>query len=323
MPAITAEPWDSAKTYYEGDVVSHKGYFYRRLKGTSASGEDPKTATYTVTFTADASGNKGQNTPSDTNLLPPVDKTMRVWTIADEGFSYHMARVRGLKADSLELIPNSTTPDKFSYLQFKDEYAMVCVRNMKAGYDEEDEFMIPPNNASYAGWGMPAGMSADFDDTDYDYDVGFFGEWVYGPGAGIYEYGAPKKYGWYASVGGLQGACFIPNTVLGALAPGTPDPEGAPNYQEYYSVPAFSNESFGSIFASMSSFSRSYDYANYEQTGTPPVTVIVSGGTFTTPSFADEWQNNPNWTGIEVKDIDQAGDDYAGTSGTDPDMNAE
>jgi len=316
MPAIVAEPWESTKTYYEGDVVSHKGYFYRRLKGSSGTNEDPKTATYTVTFSADASGNKGQNTPTDTNLLPNVDKTMRVWTIADEGFSYQMERVRGLPIGALE--PAFDFDNKRTYLQYNGEYSMICVRNLSGGYDEEDPFMKPPANASYAGWGMPAGMNAEFVVGDYDYDIGFFGEWVYGPGAGIYEDNAPKKYRWYE--GQLQGACFIPNTVLGSLAIGTPDPDESPDYQEYFTQPAFSDESFGSIFASMCSFSRDYTYANWEPVGSPPVQTIVAGGTFTTKSFQDNWQNVFDWTGIEPKDDNQSGDDVAGTSGTDPDM---
>lgn len=289
MALVVPEPWDPEATYDVDDLVSYGGYMYRAMT-TIAAGDNPRTATFTCTFSPNASYQK----------YDPIDPignetlTMRKWTIVDYEFSVHMAKLRGLNPEAL--IPAFDFNFKHSYLQMRGEFTTICVRNMYGGYnngdDEEIDFMIPPALASYAGYGMPAALNSEYDDVA---NFGFFGEWVFAPSAGLYEDGAPKAYRYgLLQTNPLYGACFSPNTVLS---------------MDGYA--AYSSETAGAMFASMATFNRDYTYALIDDYG-PPVTY-VEGGTFTTPGFQDNWTAAGN-------DWDPAS---AGTSGTDPDMDTD
>lgn len=167
--------WDPGATYAEGDRVTYGGYIYIAMTAIS-SGDDPRTATFTETFT----NRIGAGTAT---------ATMRKWTIWDYPVGHYMAQARGLPAFELTTLPQART---------------FCVRGE---FDDLTENYTYPTSASYEGYNMPGGLDCNWPaelmaaPSEVPFEDYSWGRLV------------PKKYPYQPSVGGEEAVCFQPNTV--------------------------------------------------------------------------------------------------------------
>jgi hypothetical protein len=266
-------PWDKEKAYNVGERVSYGGYIYELMDGPSTN-DNPRTATYSATFTPTALGG------SSTTL------TMRRWLLWDYPAGYYMAIQRGLPPFSLiDLLGN---------VPVSNEVRLVQVR-AKAKVNEPDPYNDTydlPDKASYEGYRMPAGMDSkwldpeDYDFIDYSVDppVPYSvtgGKLMYAPATAAYADGYPAAYEIFD--GQSQGVCFSPTCIIPLTTSGLDD-----DGNEVYNVnPIMQTETQGQMIASYGTFSREFKFL---VAGSPRFETEET----TTTGFQDDYLASPS-----------------------------
>ena len=238
-------PWDKETAYTEGNRVSFGGYIYELMDGPSTN-DDPRSATYSETFTPTALGG------SSTTL------TMRKWLLWDYPAGYYMAIQRGLPPFSLI--------DIFTVSPVSNQVRLVQVR-AKASVDENetnDDNYDLPDKASYQGYRMPGGMDTtwldpeDFNFLDFSEDppepyTVTGGKLMYAPATAAYEDGYPAAYN--ILDGQAYGVCFSPTCIIPITTSEVVDENTI-----YYINPIMQTETQGQMIASYGTFSREFKY---------------------------------------------------------------
>jgi hypothetical protein len=265
-------PWDKETEYTEGNRVSFGGYIYELMDGPSTN-DDPRSATYSATFTPTALGG------SSTTL------TMRKWLLWDYPAGYYMAIQRGLP-------PFSLVP-AFGNAGVCGEVRLVQVR-AKANVNEIDPYQDTydlPDEASYEGYRMPAGMDTKWEDPE-DYDFIDFsvdppepytvtgGNLMYAPATAAYADGYPAAY--EISDGQAEGVCFSPTCIIPITTSEEVDGDTV-----YYINPIMQTETQGQMIASYGTFSREFKFL---VSGTPRLVTDEA----TTAGFQDDYLASPN-----------------------------
>jgi hypothetical protein len=284
-------PWDKETEYTEGNRVSFGGYIYELMDGPSTN-DDPRSATYSATFTPTALGG------SSTTL------TMRKWLLWDYPAGYYMAIQRGLP-------PFSLVP-AFGNAGVCNEVRLVQVR-AKANVNEIDPYQDTydlPDEASYEGYRMPAGMDTkwldpeDYDFTDFSVDppepyTVTGGKLMYAPAAAAYADGYPAAY--EISDGQAEGVCFSPTCIIPITT--SEEVEGD---TVYYINPIMQTETQGQMIASYGTFSREFKFL---VSGTPRLVTDEA----TTTGFDDDYLASPNTISAEPIDTIDTDPEYKTT----------
>ena len=127
--------WSETTAYSEGDVVYYGGYLYRAMTSITA-GDDPRTATFTCTFTNTAGISGGTST-----------RTMRKWRIFDLPNSYYQAMLRGIPPGRFGTSTN-TSP-------LVDYVRTISAAGFKISGEVADE-------CSWDGYGFFAGLDVTY-----------------------------------------------------------------------------------------------------------------------------------------------------------------
>jgi hypothetical protein len=265
-------PWDKEKAYNFGDRVSYGGYIYELMDGPSTN-DDPRSATYSETFTPTALAG------SSTTL------TMRKWLLWDYPAGYYMAIQRGLPPFSLI--------DIFTVSPVSNQVRLVQVR-AKASVEENetsDDSYNLPDEASYEGYRMPAGMDTKWEDPE-DYDFLDFsedppepytvtgGKLIYAPTTSAYDAGYPAAYEIFE--GQVYGICYSPTCIIPITTSAVVDGNTV-----YYINPIMQTETQGQMIASYGTFSREFKFL---VSGTPRFVTDEA----TTTGFDDDYLASPN-----------------------------
>jgi hypothetical protein len=238
-------PWDKDVAYTEGNRVSYDGYIYELMDGPSTN-DDPRSATYSETFTPTALAG------SSTTL------TMRRWMLWDYPAGYYMAKLRGIPPFSLIDIMGNTP--------VSNEVRLVQVR-AKANVNEDntnDDAYDLPTSASFEGYRMPGGMDSTWaEPTDYNFtDTSVTppvpytvtgGKLMYAPATAAYEDGYPAAYNIFD--GQAYGVCYSPTCIIPITTSGEVDGDTV-----YYINPIMQTETQGQMIASYGTFSREFKY---------------------------------------------------------------
>jgi hypothetical protein len=265
-------PWDKEKAYNVGERVSYGGYIYELMDGPSTN-DDPRSATYSETFTPTALAG------SSTTL------TMRKWLLWDYPAGYYMAIQRGLP-------PFSLVP-AFGNAGVCGEVRLVQVRAKASVHenDTNDDTYDLPDEASYEGYRMPAGMDTKWEDPE-DYDFIDYsvdppepytvtgGKLMYAPAAAAYADGYPAAYNIFD--GQAYGVCFSPTCIIPITTSEEVDGDTV-----YYINPIMQTETQGQMIASYGTFSREFKFL---VSGTPRFVTDEA----TTTGFDDDYLASPN-----------------------------
>jgi hypothetical protein len=265
-------PWDKEKAYNVGERVSYGGYIYELMDGPSTN-DNPRSATYSETFTPTALGGSSTTLP------------MRKWLLWDYPAGYYMAIQRGLP-------PFSLVP-AFGNAGVCGEVRLVQVR-AKASVSEidpnQDTYDLP-DKASYEGYRMPAGMDTKWLDPE-DYDFLDFsedppepytvtgGKLMYAPAAAAYADGYPAAYEIFD--GQAYGVCFSPTCIIPLTTSEEVDGDTV-----YYINPIMQTETQGQMIASYGTFSREFKFL---VSGTPRFVTDEA----TTAGFQDNYLASPS-----------------------------
>lgn len=240
--------WDPAATYSAGNRVSFGGYIYEAMTAISAN-DNPRTATYTATAT---------------NKIGPgtSTRTMRKWRIWDYPVGHYMARLRGLPEFELD---------------GPEEVRTFCIRGE---FDNRAETFTFPTYASYAFYGMPAGMDTVWPEPTYGELL------IMASAVPLEDSTRPSAYP-SDSMSSNDAVCFQPNTVSAQIV----SVEVSPGTFEDAFLPAWSAETQGQMVACRATFFRTYKY-NLGSDATAEIDQATN-------DFEDNWTANPALTGTD------------------------
>jgi hypothetical protein len=270
-PSAVYPAWDEETEYAKGDVVSYGGYLYLAMDATEA-GDNPRTAVKDFEFTYSIGTYAGEDPRYPQNV------SMRLWTIFDFPVSVYYARLRGIKDEALAFDSESPLPSEEGYHTISVQNGWhYSSDNGGDIIDTEYPRMQPPSEGSWQGYGMPGGMTSDYEITKGEASL----DWIYGLSSVLKsgdEYGAPMSYGHAyenptSQFGAGNGVCYGPSYI-------SPMERSVAGTYYLSPFPDIAENAYG-IFAAACQFGREYEF---------------DGGTETLISFQDEYLTNSTET---------------------------
>ena len=281
-------PWDKDTAYNGGDRVTLGGYIYELMDGPSTN-DDPRSATYSETFTPTAV------VGTSTNV------TVRKWLLWDYPAGYYMALLRRVPPFSLvDFSGNSPVSNEVRLVQVRAK-AQVTEEN-----DGQDTYDVP-TSASFEGYRMPGGMDSnwadptDYNFTDYSEDppepyTVDGGKLMYAPATAAYDSGYPAAYDILS--GQAYGVCYSPTCIIPLRSSDVVDGNTV-----YYINPIMQTETQGQMIASYGTFSREFEFL---VAGTPRFET----DTATTTGFQDDYLDSPNTISSQPLDTIDTSPEY-------------
>jgi len=247
------EIWRSEVAYAEGRIVYHEGHLYRASVATTA-GQKPKVAMHTFQF---ATGTPNNPPTYPTAVNDPVDIDLPLWILTDLGADYYYGVLRDVYLG----------PSDVGSKTFASECRTIVVRSYFWGnYDEDfrDHIYDLPTSSSYGNEKyLTPGMDTEWSATE--------GDLMFAPSAVELEpQGATSEFNESMNVGGMQYQMSSNMAVAGAANSG--DPDYNPYGTAFWADSVEGSLTHGALVSIGQTFGRSY-------------------GSFTTPTFRDNWEN--------------------------------
>lgn len=242
--------WSEEVAYAEGDVVYFKDYLYKAAMATDA-GDQPRSAMATFYFYDLTYANTPEGHPMATAEL-----SLPKWVLWDLGNDYYHSRLRGVTTGPFDAAGRASTSGVRTLVVRNDFVGAASQSSDEHTYDNATQ-------ASYAGYGFPAGMTSEWEGGIYAPSMVDYGG----------NLGAPQSFTYEGS--GLDGLIYQPSTCCPV---GSGDGEIVNGVYYPYAVGYWdngglsSNPTIGGVFSIIQTFGRQFN-----------------GGDYTTTPFEDAW----------------------------------